>query len=497
MTTTDLPRSRPRRACRGAHRRRPLDARDGPALDARPELAPRRAAPRLRRRHLPDDQAPRGLRGARRPPERRPRARGHRYAPEVLEPVLRGGVSALKDWKNASSRRLEPLELDHRTIWHDFLASPLPLSAREVLAGSASTLLARVTATLSEHTVRPGIPELLATAADLRIRVGIVSNAHSGRAHRTLLAAHGLDEAFGVQVYSDEVGIRKPHPGIIALAARALGTTPTGPGTSATPSTGTSSQVDGRRRRRDPDSPPPQRHPPYPVTDTADAVLDTPRASGTCCGPRAPSRPPGLPRSPRHRHPPCGRDTAVSLSSPPGSRRGHRDVRTRRRGAPRVRPSPRAAARRRGYVLSPEEAAEAVAGRACGTARGRTGTRGDRGGLARRPAAGVVEEIDPTTFWVELVGPALAHLGDGIGDWLRAEAYALVLEYARSKSLPTLRPGVREVLEAARAGGVPVAVVSNTVCGRAVREELEDFGIDHLVGVHVYSDELGRRKPDP
>lgn len=54
----------------------------------------------------------------------------------------------------------------------------------------------------------------------------MVSNAHSGRSHRTLLREAGLEDHFGVQVYSDEVGIRKPHPEMIALAARALGTVP-------------------------------------------------------------------------------------------------------------------------------------------------------------------------------------------------------------------------------------------------------------------------------
>ncbi|MFD6093748.1 HAD family hydrolase [Oerskovia sp. NPDC060338] len=433
---------------------------------------------------------------------------GHRWSPETLEPVLRGGVKALKDWKNASSRRLAPLELDHRTIWHDFLASPLPLAAREVLAGSAGTLLARLTATLSEHTVRPGIPELLATAAELGVTVGIVSNAHSGRAHRTLLAAHGLDEAFGVQVYSDEVGLRKPHPGIIAMAARALGTTPER--TWYVGDTLDRDVVAGRRA--DVGAVILTRHhsdvPPYPVTDTADAVLDTPEGIADLL--RASTRPAGTPGA----APGAAAEAAVGATTEAADApAGRPSALLLDHGGVVVTSVPDDAARLAfgrhlsqrlavaGYALSPEEAVEAVAG-----ARVRHRAWKDRhegapaAGTPADPAAGLVEdveEIDATTFWVELVGPALAHLGDGIEDWLRAEAYALILEYARSKSLPTLRPGVRDVLEAARAGGVPVAIVSNTVCGRAVREELEAFGIDHLVGVHVYSDELGYRKPDP
>ncbi|WP_438455022.1 HAD family hydrolase, partial [Staphylococcus epidermidis] len=38
-----------------------------------------------------------------------------------------------------------------------------------------------------------------------------------------ILAELGLAEAFGVQIYSDEAGIRKPHPQMLCRAAEALG----------------------------------------------------------------------------------------------------------------------------------------------------------------------------------------------------------------------------------------------------------------------------------
>lgn len=412
---------------------------------------------------------------------------GHTYPADELEPILRGGVAALKDWKNSSSRRLEPPEMDHRTIWHDFLASPLPLAAREVLAGSAGILLARLTATLSEHTVRPGIPELLATAAELGVSLGIVSNAHSGRAHRTLLAAHGLDEAFGVQVYSDEVGIRKPHPGIIALTARALGTTPgrtwyvgdtLDRDVVAGRRAGVGAVILTRHHRSD--------TPPYPVTDTADAVLDTPEGIADLLQAARPAPASAAAPTPRPASRPTGRPSALLLD--------HGGVIVTSLPDDDARLAFAAHLSRRlavaGYTLTPDAAADAVAG-------ARVHHRAWKDRHEGHEGTDVVEEIDATTFWVDLVGPALAHLGDGIEDWLRAEAYSLVLDYARSKSRPTLRPGVRDLLEAARDQGVPVAIVSNTVCGRAVREELETYGIDHLIGVHVYSDELGRRKPDP
>ncbi|WP_206074466.1 HAD family hydrolase [Antribacter gilvus] len=429
---------------------------------------------------------------------------GHRIGAQELEPVLRGGNKALKDWKNASSRRLEPRELTHREIWRDFYGSPLPAAAREVLVGSAGALQAYLTATVAEHVVRPGVRELLALAAERGVRLGIVSNAHAGRAHRELLAAHCLDDAFGVQVYSDEVGIRKPHPGMIELAAAALGTTPAR--SWYVGDTFDRDVVAGRRagvgavvltRHHHTDSPP------FPVTETADAVFDTPEglvevlaAAGREPAPADPT--PGEVPVAAEAGAAVGRPSAllldhggvIAVSVPDvGARLAFAAHLARRLG-------------RAGYYVTFEEAGEVVAAARRRHKEWKAAREADVSALADPGAPPVVPEIDATTFWTGLAAPGLLALlppeqHAGATTWLRVEAHALMVGFARSKSLPTVRPGLREVLEAARALGVPVAVVSNTVNGRAVREELDEAGLTHLVGVHVYSDELGRRKPDP
>ncbi|KUL35913.1 haloacid dehalogenase [Actinoplanes awajinensis subsp. mycoplanecinus] len=60
-----------------------------------------------------------------------------------------------------------------------------------------------------------------------------------------------------------------------------------------------------------------------------------------------------------------------------------------------------------------------------------------------------------------------------------------------------LRPGIPEALAAYTAAGVPLAVVSNTLCGAAHRDFLAKAGVGHLFAVQVYSDEAGVRKPNP
>ncbi|MFJ4233487.1 HAD-IA family hydrolase [Cellulosimicrobium cellulans] len=438
---------------------------------------------------------------------------GQRFTVEELLPVLQGGQIALKHWKHAQSRRLEPAELDHRTIWRDFYGSPLPEAAREILAGSAGALQQRLTATLAEHAVRPGIPELLDLADALGVPVGIVSNAHSGRAHRALLAEHGLQDRFAVQVYSDEVGIRKPHPGIVELAARALGTTAAR--CWYVGDTQDRDVVAGRRahvaavvltRHTHTDDPP------FPVREVADAVLPTPadlvpllRAARPAVDPLpAPLPNPGTSPDPTPEAattPGSARDTAlpsailldhggvIAVSTPDDEvRRGFAEHLAQQLS-------------RAGYPTSTDGVL-----RALDEARARHRAWKHAHETSGRSLGSPVPEIDAATFWVELVAPCLDDVGTvrsddvrraGLRDWLRAECHDLMVRYARSKSVPTLRPGVRELLARARAAGVPVAVVSNTVCGRAVRDELVAEGLDELVGAHVYSDELGVRKPDP
>jgi FMN phosphatase YigB (HAD superfamily) len=61
----------------------------------------------------------------------------------------------------------------------------------------------------------------------------------------------------------------------------------------------------------------------------------------------------------------------------------------------------------------------------------------------------------------------------------------------------SLRPGMTESLAAAAAAGLPMAVVSNTLCGAAHRDFLAKAGVGRLFGAQVYSDETGVRKPNP
>ncbi|MEU0493392.1 HAD-IA family hydrolase [Nocardiopsis sp. NPDC006139] len=429
---------------------------------------------------------------------------GHDVPAAELRASLDAGLAALKDWKNAAGRRRTPRELTHREIWTDFLASDLPDPVRETLAGSAGPLLADMSTLLSEHRLRPGIRDLLHAARTLGVRVGIVSNAHSGRAHRSLLREAGLEDAIGVQVYSDEVGIRKPHPEMIALAARALGTDPghcwyVG-------DTQDRDVVAGRRagaaavvltRHHHTDTPP------YPVRESADAVFDTPEglvdplwhSVPAQAADAAPARTAGedteqdpvrvvRPRA----HGPAAARRALDPGEPGALLLDQGGVIAVSSATPDVQRDFAASLARRlervGYAATTEDMLALV----------RAGRDRYRDWKAGHDEDGPIPEITPRAFWHDMVG---RDLPERVRAFLYAESAQLTLEYADSKSLARMRAGVREVLEHCAERGIPVAVVSNTVCGRAVRDELDRFGIAHLIGAHVYSDELGHRKPDP
>ncbi|MBB5869210.1 FMN phosphatase YigB (HAD superfamily) [Allocatelliglobosispora scoriae] len=85
---------------------------------------------------------------------------------------------------------------------------------------------------------------------------------------------------------------------------------------------------------------------------------------------------------------------------------------------------------------------------------------------------------------------------DAAREAVLANARDLTYAWAR-RSNWKLRPGILDLLEFTVGRGLPVAVVSNTRCGAAHRDFLDDRGLTGALGVQIYSDELGYFKPHP
>ncbi|GAA2209042.1 hypothetical protein GCM10009850_045000 [Nonomuraea monospora] len=143
-----------------------------------------------------------------------------------IESDLRAAARADKYWKDSTSRQFAPEEMTHRRFWAEFVATDWPERARTLVTVEATPLCKRMGELRSDRELRPGLAELLAACWEHGVVPGVVSNSLSGAVHRDYLTAAGLDRQVAVQVYSDEVGIRKPNPEMIWLACRSLGVNP-------------------------------------------------------------------------------------------------------------------------------------------------------------------------------------------------------------------------------------------------------------------------------
>ncbi|MEV4163107.1 HAD family hydrolase [Nonomuraea dietziae] len=145
---------------------------------------------------------------------------------EEIESDIRAGARADGYWKDSTSRQLAPEEMTHRRFWTDFVAADWPDQARWLVSAEATALCRRMGELRSERKLRAGTEDLLAACWAHGVTPAVVSNALCGTVHRDYLAGIGLDRRLAVQVYSDEVGVRKPNPEMIWIACRALGVDP-------------------------------------------------------------------------------------------------------------------------------------------------------------------------------------------------------------------------------------------------------------------------------
>lgn len=135
---------------------------------------------------------------------------------------LRAGWRAYDDWKRAQSRRAAPREIAHREFWEDFVAADWPGPARAVVAAHASMLCERIDVATKDRAPREGALALLHELRRLALRTSLVSNALAGAGSRALVERYGMAPFLDAQVYSDEVGVRKPNPEIFRRAAERI-----------------------------------------------------------------------------------------------------------------------------------------------------------------------------------------------------------------------------------------------------------------------------------
>lgn len=410
-----------------------------------------------------------------------------------LEAALEGGATALKHWKHSSSRRLAPQELTVAEIM-EFYFSDLPEPARAVLTGDGAEVLDQLSTALTGHNIRPGARELIAYAQQQGISLGIVSNAHSGRSHRRILADLGLDEAFGVQLYSDEAGIRKPHPDMLRRAAAALGADladcwyvgdTLDRDLVAGRRSGVGAVVLTRSQHTD--------NPPFPVHDTPEATVEDPAALLKLL--QAAAEQDDAPvtslseNGTAHRAPVSG-PTAQYLTLPKVQNQvvllDHGGV-VSHSVSPQAPLSAAAQAletvlHRAGAPVEPGEGLEIV----------RAAHEQYKVYKDSRDEDASYREVTARQYWGELTEGLVS---EQQRQALLAEAEQLQRALYNSKSVKTQRAGIRELLEFCSETGRHVIVVSNTVCGAGVRGIIRGYGLGEHIAGWVCSDEFGLKKP--
>jgi HAD superfamily hydrolase (TIGR01509 family) len=143
---------------------------------------------------------------------------GGTLTPGEINRSLTAGHGAYAAWRDED----HPDELSHAELFRRFVTPGWPRRAQDAVRLHA-TKLVYDWAWRSTWTLRPGIPEALRAARAAELPMAVVSNTPCGAAHRDFLAKAGIGGLFAAQIYSDEVGVRKPHPEMIWRAARELG----------------------------------------------------------------------------------------------------------------------------------------------------------------------------------------------------------------------------------------------------------------------------------
>jgi HAD superfamily hydrolase (TIGR01549 family) len=144
----------------------------------------------------------------------------------AIEADLVAGFVAYGWWANGTGRWPEPAEVTHQQLWLDFIAGDWPPATRAAVRERATELTYELGERGHQWRLRRGIADLLADATARRLPVAVVSNTLYGRVHRDYLASVGLADRFATQLYSDEVGARKPNPEMVRRAARELSVDP-------------------------------------------------------------------------------------------------------------------------------------------------------------------------------------------------------------------------------------------------------------------------------
>jgi FMN phosphatase YigB (HAD superfamily) len=146
-------------------------------------------------------------------------------AGDIKADLLAAGI-AYGRYCEAMARPRSAREVSHAEFWGDYVAADWPEAARATVIADADELSYRWVDGRTIWRLRPGAREVLQLAHGAGIPMSVVSNVLCGAPVRDFLAQEGVGGLFTAQIYSDELGYRKPSPEMVMAAADALGVAP-------------------------------------------------------------------------------------------------------------------------------------------------------------------------------------------------------------------------------------------------------------------------------
>lgn len=146
-------------------------------------------------------------------------------SPDDIEADLRAANTAYEAWKQAQSRFREPRELGHDEFW-ELVGSDWPAAERAIVAARSATLCESFEAAVLQRPAKPDARDVLLALRARGVRTALVCNCLSAAAARREMRRDRLTGLLDAELFSDEVGMRKPNPGFILAATRALDVQP-------------------------------------------------------------------------------------------------------------------------------------------------------------------------------------------------------------------------------------------------------------------------------
>lgn len=142
-----------------------------------------------------------------------------------IEVDLRAGNAAYEAWKQSQSRVMRPKEMSHEQFW-ELVVCDWTDTARDVVFANAKQLCAEFEFATLFRPAKADAHAVLVALRERGFRTALVCNCLAGDSARRQMGEDQLTGLFDTELFSDEVGLRKPNPEFVSVALDALDVKP-------------------------------------------------------------------------------------------------------------------------------------------------------------------------------------------------------------------------------------------------------------------------------